>query len=253
MATEVAQAVVTIIPSMKGSQQTIAKELGASVDNAAKKSGKSGGKAFSETFGKALKAGAKAIAAAATTAMAGAVTMAKKAVQAFANYEQLVGGIETLFGTGGKNLEQYIKTETEWINNNVKGAKRQQQAIDALPDKYKALLKAEQDVLKNSTEAWKTAGMSSNQYMETVTSFSAALIKSLDGDSVKAAKIADQAVRDMADNANKMGTAMESIEAAFQGFAKGNYTLLDNLKLGRPCVLAEYKPRENGETLMLAA
>lgn len=249
MAIEVAQAVVTIVPSLKGSQKTIIKELGGAGD----KAGSEGGKQFSASFGKVLKAGAKAVAAAATAALAGAVTMAQKAVQAYANYEQLVGGIETLFGTGGKSLKEYIQTESQWIQQNVKGSKKQQAALDALPDKYKALQKAERDVLKNSTEAWKTAGMSSNQYMETVTAFSAALIKSLDGDSVKAAQIADQAIRDMADNANKMGTSMESIQMAFQGFAKGNYTMLDNLKLGRPCVIAEHKPRENGGTLMLVA
>lgn len=80
--------------------------------------------------------------------------------------------------------------------------------------------------------AYKTAGLSANEYMETVTSFSASLLQSLDGDTEKAAAAADLAITDMADNANKMGTAMESIQNAYQGFAKQNYTMLDNLKLG---------------------
>lgn len=80
--------------------------------------------------------------------------------------------------------------------------------------------------------AWKTAGLSANEYMETVTGFSASLLQSLSGDTEKAAEMADMALRDMADNANKMGTSMESIRYAYQGFAKQNYTMLDNLKLG---------------------
>lgn len=87
-------------------------------------------------------------------------------------------------------------------------------------------------VIKNANNAYKTAGLSANAYMETVTSFSASLLQSLDGDTKKAAESADQALVDMADNANKMGTSMESIQNAYQGFAKQNYTMLDNLKLG---------------------
>lgn len=88
------------------------------------------------------------------------------------------------------------------------------------------------DVIKNADKAWKTAGLSANQYMEQSTSFAASLLKSLDGDTKKAAGAADQAIIDMADNANKMGTDIESIQNAYQGFAKQNYTMLDNLKLG---------------------
>ena len=87
-------------------------------------------------------------------------------------------------------------------------------------------------VIANAKKAYQTAGVSANQYMENVTSFSASLIKSLDGDTVKAAKIADTAMVDMSDNANKMGTDISSIQNAYQGFAKQNYTMLDNLKLG---------------------
>lgn len=92
--------------------------------------------------------------------------------------------------------------------------------------------KSADEVIKNSQRAYKTAGISANQYMEQTTSFSAALIKGLDGDTAKAADIADTAIKDMADNANTFGTSMESIQTAYQGFAKQNYTMLDNLKLG---------------------
>lgn len=89
-----------------------------------------------------------------------------------------------------------------------------------------------QTVMDNAQNAFKTAGMSANEYMETVTGFSSSLIQSLDGDTAKATEIADRAIRDMSDNANTFGTDMSSIQYAYQGFAKQNYTMLDNLKLG---------------------
>lgn len=107
-------------------------------------------------------------------------------------------------------------------------------------------------VKKQANEAFATVGISANQYMEQVTGFSASLLQSLGGDTGKAAEISNMAMIDMADNANKFGTSMESIQYAYQGFAKQNYTMLDNLKLGRHPHIAEYKPRENGETLMIA-
>ena len=125
--------------------------------------------------------------AAGAVAVAGLVT---KSVQSFAQYEQLVGGVETLFKDSAKKVQEY------------------------------------------AANAYKTAGLSANQYMETVTSFSASLLQSLGGDTAKAADTADRAVRDMSDNANKMGTDMTMIQNAYQGFAKQNYTMLDNLKLG---------------------
>ncbi len=91
---------------------------------------------------------------------------------------------------------------------------------------------ASDKVITNAEKAWKTAGMSANQYMETATSFSASLLQGLSGDTAKAADITDMAIRDMSDNANKMGTDMSAIQLAYQGFAKQNYTMLDNLKLG---------------------
>ena len=153
--------------------------------------------------------------AAASTAIAG---LAKSALDGYADYEQLVGGVETLFGAGGKSLEEYAASVGK--------------AVDEVKDEYNSMIKAQKKVLGNADKAYKTAGMSANDYMKTVTSFSAALIQSLDGDTEAAAEKADQAIVDMSDNANKMGSSMESIQNAYQGFAKQNYTMLDNLKLG---------------------
>lgn len=112
---------------------------------------------------------------------------------------------------------------------------------------------AADDVMRFANDAYKTSGMSANQYMEQATSFSAALINSLGGDTKKAAKQADVAMRAMSDNVNTFGTDMQSVQNAFQGFAKQNYTMLDNLKLGKTCGIAQYKPCENGGSLMFAA
>lgn len=145
-------------------------------------------------FGNALKSGlavAAKAAAAATAAAAGAViALTKSAVENYGEYEQLVGGVETLFKDSAGTVEEYAKN------------------------------------------AYQTAGLSANEYMETVTSFSASLLQSMGNDTAAAAKKADRAITDMSDNANKMGTDMQSIQNAYQGFAKQNYTMLDNLKLG---------------------
>lgn len=132
------------------------------------------------------KIGAAAIAAGA----AAVVAVGKQALSAYADYEQLVGGVDTLFKDSSAMVQEY------------------------------------------AANAYKTAGLSANEYMETVTGFSASLLQSLGGDTAAAAKMADVAITDMSDNANKMGTDMASIQNAYQGFAKQNYTMLDNLKLG---------------------
>lgn len=141
----------------------------------------SGGKF--EKLGSILKGVGVAIGAVSAAAAAGAVALGTQVVSAYADYEQLVGGIDTLFGDASKEIQTY------------------------------------------AADAYKTAGMSANQYMELTTSFSASLIGSLGGDTAKAAKYADQAITDMADNANKMGTSMESIQNAYRGFSMGNYTM----------------------------
>ena len=145
-------------------------------------------------LGEKLKSGlatAGKVAVAGVAAGATAIgALGTKAVAAYADYEQLVGGVETLF----KDSQDQVM---DYANN-----------------------------------AYKTAGLSANEYMETVTSFSASLLQSLGGDTSAAADKANLAITDMSDNANKMGTDMTSIQNAYQGFAKSNYTMLDNLKLG---------------------
>ena len=140
-------------------------------------------------IGSAVNTAVKASAAAVGAASAGVAALGTACINAYADYEQLAGGVETLFKDSAETIHSY------------------------------------------ADNAYKTAGLSANEYMETVTSFSASLLQSLDGDTEKAAAAADLAITDMADNANKMGTAMESIQYAYQGFAKQNYTMLDNLKL----------------------
>lgn len=150
---------------------------------------KSGGLIGDIMTGVAYKIGASFVDMAAKGAHA-FLDLGKAAISSYGDYEQLIGGVETLF-----------KSSSE-------------------------------EVIKNASAAYKTAGLSANDYMSTVTGFSASLLQSLGGDTVKAASMADMAITDMADNANKMGTSMESIQYAYQGFAKQNYTMLDNLKLG---------------------
>lgn len=132
----------------------------------------------------------KVAAAGVAAATAGVAALTKEAMVQYAEYEQLAGGVETLFKENADTVMGYAEN------------------------------------------AYKTAGLSANEYMNTVTSFSASLLQSLDNDTSQAAEKANLAITDMADNANKMGTAMESIQYAYQGFAKQNYTMLDNLKLG---------------------
>ena len=219
---EVARAFITIVPSLKGSRQTISQELNVAGAEAGKSSGETTGNAFLEGCGKVLTAGAKALAAAtltATTALAaGVVAIGKAALQSYADYEQLAGGVETLFGAGGKSLQDYADSVGL--------------SVDEASAQYDKLMAAQEAVMENAQQAYKTAGLSANEYMETVTSFSASLLQSLGGDTEAAAAVADMAIQDMADNANKMGTDMTAIQTAYQGFAKQNYTMLDNLKLG---------------------
>lgn len=141
-------------------------------------------------FGKVAGGVAKTLGAGLAVASGAVLALGKQAIASYGEYEQLVGGVETLF----------------------------KENADA--------------VIENADRAFKTAGMSANTYMQTVTSFSASLLQSLDGDTKRATEYADMAITDMADNANKMGTSMEMIQNAYQGFAKQNYTMLDNLKLG---------------------
>ncbi len=147
-------------------------------DQASDKVGK-----ISSSLKKGLAAAAKVGAAAVTAAATAIGVLAKKSLDAYADFEQLTGGVETLFKTSADTVKNY------------------------------------------AANAYKTAGLSANEYMETVTSFSASLIQSLGGDTKKAAEYANTAITDMSDNANKMGTSIEMIQNAYQGFAKQNYTI----------------------------
>src|SRR5699024_9333715 len=157
-----------------------------------------------DSVGKGMSAVGKGMTAGLTLPVAGAVAAS---IKSFANLEQAVGGVETLF----------------------KGSA--------------------DTVIANSETAYKRAGVSGVDYMENVTSFSATLLQGLGGDTEAAAKAADMAMVDMSDNANKFGTDIGSVQDAYQGFAKDNYTMLDNLKLGGHNRLAQYKPLESGGTL----
>lgn len=144
----------------------------------------------SNLISEAITSGFKGLVSVVKSVGSAMLDVGKSAIESYAEYEQLVGGVETLFKNSSNVVQNYA-------NN-----------------------------------AYKTAGLSANEYMSTVTSFSASLLQSLNGDTAKSAEIADMAITDMADNANKMGTSMEMIQSAYQGFAKQNYTMLDNLKLG---------------------
>lgn len=169
-------------------------------------------------FGKAIKAVGKAVVAATTAVAAGIAKITQASVASYGEYEQLVGGVKTLFGTEAGSLKEYAASIG--------------QTVDEAKDKYNSLINAQSEIFSKAQDAYKNVQMSANDYMNTVTSFAASLIQGLGGDTEKAAEKADLAITDMADNANKMGTAMESIQNAYQGFAKQNYTMLDNLKLG---------------------
>ena len=138
---------------------------------------------LSSKLGNGLKTAAKIGAAAVAAAGTAIVAVGKQAIEQYAEYEQLVGGVETLFKTSSDKVMEYAEN------------------------------------------AYKTAGLSANEYMNTVTSFSASLLQSLGGDTEAAVEYADMAITDMSDNANKMGTSMEMIQNAYQGFSKQNYTI----------------------------
>lgn len=183
---DIAKAYVQIIPSAEG----IKGSLGNILEGEAGSAGEKAGGVFSGKMGAVLGgvASVTAGAVAATTAAVG--SLAKQSVDAYGEFEQLEGGIETLFGSSAPA------------------------------------------VMKNAEAAFKTAGQSMNDYMETSIQSAAAMISSLDGDQAKAAELMDVSIVDMADNVNKMGTSMEGVQNAYRGFSRGNFTMLDNLALG---------------------
>lgn len=194
--------------------------LGAQADAAGKDAANKAGASFSKVeskgtlaFSTVAKVGAAAFAAVGSAAL----TFGGMALSAYSNYEQLSGGVAKLYGSG-QTLVAY--------------AQEQGKAVAEVRDEYNSLNPAIALMSENASKAWQTAGMSANQYMEQATSFSAALINSLGGDTVKAAQQTDVAMRAMSDNVNTFGSNMTDVQNAFQGFAKQNYTMLDNLKLG---------------------
>lgn len=198
--TQLGKAYVQIVPSMQGLASELRRAFGDSMPDGHKFGSSLGGKVVSG-FGSTIKKGfalaAKAGIATISAASAGIGAIVKSSASAYADYEQNIGGIETLFKDNADTVVKY------------------------------------------ASEAYKTAGISANDYMQNVTSFSASLLQGLGGDTAQAAKIANEAMVDMSDNANKMGTDISSIQNAYQGFAKQNYTMLDNLKLGYGGTAAE--------------
>ena len=186
MADTIATAYVQIEPTFQGVAGKLKAGLGDESENAGKSAGGKFGSGFASVIGTTAKVAAGAVAAGATVA-AGIV---KSATESYSEYEQLVGGVETLFGDSA------------------------------------------QQVIGNAENAFKTAGKSMNDYMETSIQSAASLINSLDGDQAKAAQLMDMSITDMADNVNKMGTSMEGVQNAYRGFSRGNFTMLDNLALG---------------------
>ena len=168
--------------------------------------------------GKAIGTFAKVTGAAVAAGAAGVAALATQSVNAYADYQQLAGGVEKLFGNGGKSLREYANATGKTINE--------------VAGEWRRLERAQNLVLQNAENAYVSAGMSANEYIENVTGISAALVNSYGGDTQKAAEQADKAMRAISDNFNTFGGDISSVQAAYQGFAKQNYTMLDNLKLG---------------------
>lgn len=139
-------------------------------------------------------------------------------VGAVATYEQMTGGIAKLYGNAGQTLEEYAAANAMAADEATAAWERNNQAQELM--------------MQNAWNAWKTTGQNANDYMETATQFSASLVSSLGGDTLKAAELTDVAMRAMSDNVNTFGTDFNSVSDAFKGFSKQNYTMLDNLKLG---------------------
>ena len=182
MPSTIGEAYLQIRPSMEGIQGEIEGAMG--------DAGSRGAASFGSSFSVGIKALSGAAVAAVGAGAAGVAKLTSDATAAYGNYEQLVGGVETLFGDSA------------------------------------------QAVLENAQRAFTTAGMSTNDYMETSIQSAAALINSLEGDTSQAADLMDMSITDMADNVNRMGTSMEAVQNAYRGFSRGNFTMLDNLALG---------------------
>lgn len=214
MATELAKAYVQIVPSAEGIKGSISSAIGPEADEA----GRSAGEKVSGGIISGISSIAKVGAAAIGSAAAAIGAALGQSVSGFAEQEQLIGGVQKLYGNMGQSLEEYA----------VAAGK----SVEEVSGEWQNLETAQNTVLENARNAYKTAGMDMNTYMDTATSFSASLISSLNGDTVKAAEQTDVAMRAISDNFNTFGGDISNIQNAYQGFAKQNYTMLDNLKLG---------------------
>lgn len=202
---KLAKAYVQIVPSADGIQGSISHIMGGEASSAGESAGTLLGTKLVGTLKKVIAA-------------AGIGKMISDSLNLGGALQQSIGGIETLFGAGGRSIEEYAKSVGK--------------SVDAVKDEYASLMQSQQTVFDNAAQAYRTVGLSANEYMEQTTSFAASLLSSVSKDTNAAAQLANMAMVDMADNANKMGTDMASIQNAYQGFAKQNYTMLDNLKLG---------------------
>lgn len=204
----IAKAYVQILPSTKG--------MGKELENQFSEQGDKAGKGFNLSFGKVL--GGIAVGAAVKKGLEVGTEFVKGAVEGFADFEQLSGGVETLFGNTFSSIDEYAESVGK--------------TADEVGHEWESMQNRQETVMQNASRAYETAGMSANEYMETVTGFAASLNASLGEYSWQSANYADMIISDMSDNANKMGTDIESIKNAYAGFSKGNFTMLDNLKLG---------------------
>lgn len=173
---------------------------------------------FASSFGNAFKSMAKVGATAFAVASGAIAKFGTDAVKSYAEYEQLVGGVQKLYGNAGQSLEEY--------------AQKTGRSVDKAKSEWQKLENAQNTVIKNAQNAFLTSGMSMNEYMQTATGLSGSLIKSLNGDTQKAAKITDVAMRAMSDNVNTFGTDAGMVQSAFMGLSRQNYMMIDNLKLG---------------------
>lgn len=218
---ELAKAYVQIVPSAEGIQGKITEALGGEPAAAGDAAGQSLGAQLVGTLKKVIAA-------------AGIGKIISDSINMGGALQQSLGGVETLFGAGGRTIEEYAQSVGK--------------SVEDVRDKYEILMKSQQTVMDNAAQAYRTVGLSANDYMEQTTSFAASLLSSVSQDTNAAAQLANMAMVDMADNANKMGTSMQDIQNAYQGFAKQNYTMLDNLKLGYGGTQAEMQRLLNDAT-----
>lgn len=216
--TKLGNAFVMVAPKIAGNFKAIVEK--------AMPSGSPGGSKFGGEFSSgmrsAVSAGAVAVGNIVADVVKSGASAAKnlvgEALGGFSDYQQLSGGVAKLYGTTADSAAEYARSVGKSVSD--------------VQAEYDSLKAAQQTVLDNASQAYATAGMSANQYMEQATSFSASLINSLGGDTQKAAELTDVAMRAMSDNVNTFGTDAEAVQNAYQGFSKQNYTMLDNLKLG---------------------